>query len=630
MWINAQTSDSLAVLEAAVEIAPKDGEAWVRLGNLYLDQGEMKKADKAFRKGIRYAKSAEAYIGLGRVFMAKGPTMARGGLKYFRMARAKDPESIEPDLYLARAKVMLRDLDAEDAFRDVIEKDPEYTPVYLELAEWYLNHNLEMYYEEIRPLYETYLELRPDDVDALYGLALTYTEQRNYRPVVEIGESALAKFPDEARVVALVAQAYAALGDPDLSLEMFGKFMGMISDEERALYEDLRLVASPEELDIFEGLAGEDRAELLGKFWRKRDLTLISGGLAREAEHYRRVWYARAHFAKDVQPWDRRGEVYIRYGEPDYRSRSNAPNPLPSAEVETVKERLALDIGLGDFVGLGDIEEESFFGGPDDEQAVGDFEGVDLVEPIYPVAFDERSVPWESWIYTQVGGGVEFVFVDELLNGEWRRSAPPGSASATKRLLSSGRLPHPRVCWPDGGLRRFPVAMVVNSASGRWSLRPLERAAGGDHLSSSSTIATDFQATVRAIWGSYWLNAGESLRKSLRTQRKGRRLGMRPRSTRSLWTCVRRSSLCGSLGLALPEKTSVRLCCAGTLMKRSPRSPRGWSGSSQRGRSSGRRRKWNLRTPTRRGRWSRQRRRSRTSGSSKRRKGRSPVRWKND
>ncbi|MCZ6634215.1 MAG: GWxTD domain-containing protein, partial [bacterium] len=435
----------LSVLEAVVKAAPKDGDGWVRLGNAYLDAGEIKKADKAFRKGIRYAKSAEAYVGLGRVYMAMGPKRARSGLKYFRMARAKDRKSIEPELYFARAKVMLRDLDAEDAFRRVIEMAPDYAPVYLELAQWYTNHNLEMYYDEIRPLYEKYLSLRPDDIDALYGLALSYTEQQNYRPVVKIAETALEKHPQEARLLALIAQAHAALGDPELALKLFQQYLQLIPSEERALYEDLRLVAKPEEWKVYEALPEREREAFLTKFWRKRDLTLVSGGLAREAEHDRRVWYARTHFAKDVQPWDRRGEVYIRYGEPNYRSRSNAPNTLPSAEVEMVKERLALDIGLGDFAGLGDLDEESFFCGVDDAQAVEDYVGVNLVEPVYPVAFDERLVPWESWVYTQVGGGVEFVFVDEVLNGKWDFPSLPDGSRISRDRFSALMQYHPGV-----------------------------------------------------------------------------------------------------------------------------------------------------------------------------------------
>ena len=125
----SEVVDSLSVLEEAVKAAPKDGDAWVVLGNLYLNAGEIEKADSAFRKGIRYAGSAEAYVGLGRVYMARGPTRARQGLPYFRMARTKDPKSIDAELYLARAKVMLRDLDAEDAFRRVIALAPDYAPV---------------------------------------------------------------------------------------------------------------------------------------------------------------------------------------------------------------------------------------------------------------------------------------------------------------------------------------------------------------------------------------------------------------------------------------------------------------------------------------------------------------------
>lgn len=443
----SEVVDSLSVLEEVVKAAPKDGDAWVVLGNLYLNAGEIEKADNAFRKGIRYAGSAEAYIGVGRVFMARGPTRARQGLPYFRMARAKDPKSIDAELYLARAKVMLRDLDAEDAFRRVIEMAPDYAPVYLELADWYVNNNYEMYYGEIRLLYEKYLRLRPDDVDALYGLAVSYTEEQNYRSVVGIGEMALARNPGEAQLLALLAQAYAGMGDPDRALALFAQYFDAIPAGERALYKDLQLVARPEELKVYESLSEDERVAFLTTFWRKRDLTLISGGLAREAEHYRRVWFARTHFAKAVQPWDRRGEVYIRYGEPDYRSRSHAPNALPSAEAEAVKERLALGFE-GYFIESGDMTAESFFGGVDDEDelAIGDY---DFIEPAYPVTFNERSMPWESWVYTQVGGGVEFVFVDEFLNGKWQFPPLPDGTRMSGERLSALLRSHPGVVLND-------------------------------------------------------------------------------------------------------------------------------------------------------------------------------------
>ena len=54
------------------------------------------------------------------------------------------------------------------------------------------------------------------------------------------------------------------------------------------------------------------------------------------------VWYARNHFAEAKTPWDARGDIYIRYGDPDYRARSGRANPEITPAVEQVKERLAL------------------------------------------------------------------------------------------------------------------------------------------------------------------------------------------------------------------------------------------------------------------------------------------------
>ena len=63
---------------------------------------------------------------------------------------------------------------------------------------------------------------------------------------------------------------------------------------------------------------------------------------------------------------------------------------------------MALDIGLGDFVGLGDFEEASFFGGVDDELAVGDFEGVVSQMNLKPrrILHNEESIAVVDPIYT--------------------------------------------------------------------------------------------------------------------------------------------------------------------------------------------------------------------------------------
>lgn len=97
---------------------------------------------------------------------------------------------------------------------------------------------------------------------------------------------------------------------------------------------DLEPIADPNELAIFDRLEGEDRAAWLRTFWLERDrLDLRSSG-ERLREHYRRMYYARRHFALQVNrrfftradlfrnldhALDDRGVVYVRQGEPDER-----------------------------------------------------------------------------------------------------------------------------------------------------------------------------------------------------------------------------------------------------------------------------------------------------------------------
>lgn len=189
--IRAETVDSLAVLEAAVAQLPKDGLAWIRLGHAYLDADRVGDAENAFKKAQRYEASAQAFNGRGLVMMRKGIPYARNALSYFRQALGKDPDYIDAQLNLARTHVMLREPDAELAFRKVMEMDSTYAPVYLELAEWYLNHGYEAYPEQLADLYRQYIALRPDDVEGHYGLALTYTEQKHYGPVLDVARTVI-------------------------------------------------------------------------------------------------------------------------------------------------------------------------------------------------------------------------------------------------------------------------------------------------------------------------------------------------------------------------------------------------------------------------------------------------------
>lgn len=127
--------DSLSVFKSQVIQSPKDGVAWTRLGYVYLAVDSLEQAEDAFKKGERYARSAQAYHGRGLVQVKKGVRYARSAFPFFRKALGVDPTFIDAQLEIARTHSLLREPDAESAYRKVMKMDPTYAPVYLELAQ---------------------------------------------------------------------------------------------------------------------------------------------------------------------------------------------------------------------------------------------------------------------------------------------------------------------------------------------------------------------------------------------------------------------------------------------------------------------------------------------------------------
>lgn len=102
----------------------------------------------------------------------------------------------------------------------------------------------------------------------------------------------------------------------------------------RLLREDLSLIAKADELTAFDQTSAVGRAMWLRAFWSKRESAEGRPSGSRLPEHFRRVRYARAHFADrrairsnvdriyrgGPREFDDKGVTYIRHGEPDERA----------------------------------------------------------------------------------------------------------------------------------------------------------------------------------------------------------------------------------------------------------------------------------------------------------------------
>ncbi len=290
---------------------------------------------------------------------------------------------------------------------------------------------------------------------------------------------------DEALLLPVVAQACASREALDLAMQYYGRGFSRMPPEERRLYQDVSLIASREELLAYRETADDAavRREYLVRFWSVRDPDLMTSVNERKLEHYRRVWYSRTAFSEMANPWDRRGEVYIRYGEPEYRSTSGRVAPPMPVSVERIKERVAHDIygplGMADVgrgpvfpvrrmheVGLdfpaelppgtdqGEAPDplEVELGAPalaDEPLAPADMSALDGDNYVVTLSQNRAQVAggdfmsfikWESWVYTGVAGGIEVVFTNELGGGTFDFAPVPAAEFDEGALRRTSRM----------------------------------------------------------------------------------------------------------------------------------------------------------------------------------------------
>ena len=430
----------------------------------------LKQAEKAFRNGMRYANSAASYNGMGLVFMYSKTHHKYNALQYFRRALGIDPTYIAAQINLAQLYIDLKNDSAEKALMKVIAMDSTYTPAYLQLGKWHdkmgLNSEKAAYY------YDRYLALVSDDAEGNKLSAEFYLRIGNYAKVAETLEGFVTRHPTEVKVFPILAYAYVKLGKIASAERYFERYLDSLDSDARTLYEDIRFVASRDELTVFNGTPIDEREGFLRRFWNLHDPDITTAENERRVEHYWRVWYALHHFSEGQSPWDRRGEVYIRFGEPDYRSRSDELNFEQSLAVQRIKERLALSIyGTsvhpkeflksgrsspydtlntlispldGTYVGpvypvrslRGKISEFQGYTSETFDTSVGYARAsrTDIFRPVTALE-DGSIVAWENWIYVDIGAGLDITFTAERGIGIYDYApAPPGDMVPLRQL----------------------------------------------------------------------------------------------------------------------------------------------------------------------------------------------------
>ena len=311
-----EDSVAIASLTRLIEAHPDSARLISRLGYAYLKAEDFDAAEKAFKTAIKLGKRLpEAYVGLGLVYVEQ-PSSGVTALYGYRRA-------------LGQAK-------------RATKIDSTYAPAYRLLGE--VHERFQEDHDKAIGYFLKYVELEPGDPDGLYYFGLACVRAGNPDLVIEHITPALVTHSHEVRLLPLVAQAYFVKERYGIALEYFERYVQNLEEAERALYTDISHVASARELEEYRSTPEEEQVAYLERFWRRRDPDILTRINERIIEHYRRVWFARTFFSKKIHPWDRRGEVYIRYGEPDHRSRSIQRQMAMNPSVDALRMRAAMDM----------------------------------------------------------------------------------------------------------------------------------------------------------------------------------------------------------------------------------------------------------------------------------------------
>ncbi len=349
---------AIDLLQEAVILDPELAEGYARLGTAYLESREWKKqwkkARQAFEKALTLNPDlAEAHDGLGLIALYDKKDI-HGARAHFEKALSLAPASQKILYHLDLVRLMKENRSLKRAAERVLKRDSTDVTACKIMAE---HHAKKDEWGRVIKLYERCMRQVPEDQDVAYQLGIIYAMNERFAELrdllIRVSHAA-----ETRRFLPLMAQVFLYEGDGERAVRIFRNYIALLDAAETALYRDIALLASIPELESYARVASAvEREAFLRRFWIRHDLSRVSGGFLRQAEHYRRVWHARTHFSKAMYPWDRRGEVYIRYGEPDYRSTSNSLNADMPPKAQRIKERMAVDLYGTDAVG-------EFFTGP--------------------------------------------------------------------------------------------------------------------------------------------------------------------------------------------------------------------------------------------------------------------------
>lgn len=451
----AIVNEAVRVIEFAMQADERDVAARIARAILYIYQGDFPRAEADLNR-LKKRDVTNAEIAYGLALTKLGRKDWKEAATLFRHVRSLVPGWTAAAVGVEIARFLDGGTDGEDEL-DVLRQAVVHDDTHPELY-YMTGRKLEFEGElgQAESVYKRQLVVNPQHARARFDLARVWFKLDKRDNAIALWRDLMGSRPEMFTDCVLpLLEAYQKTGETAGAQALISEVLRSVDDTTRALLEDIRLVASPEEAAEYASTPPDRKGEYVRAFWQRRDPTPATPGNERLVEHYRRVLYAMRQFGKDHQPWDKRGDVYIRYGEPAHISKRGDVRFETDQEVVNVRERLWTSLSLEarkEIIARATRLRTSYRDIKiNDEQGssidISDFEGVEFeLDPnrvfngasslnddfnyYYGIGLNTRdkgvntdnwrgypSFPidgttrWEYWIYPNVAGGIEVDFV---------------------------------------------------------------------------------------------------------------------------------------------------------------------------------------------------------------------------
>ena len=334
LYNQGRFDEALTMLQQAVREDKKSAPAHYWLGMAWFAEGNIDEALKAFRRTVQLDNNlASGHVGLGMVY-ARLPNRRLDARRAFRRAAEAEPENADIQYNLGMTymdqersgRLIGSDRDGRKYFLQAVALDPFHPDAYFQLGRCYDSPD-EPESDKAISAYLRQYRVNPEHNEALLRFANVSHRSERYDLGAEELRALVRDFGDDTpdRIRAMLSQfEVLALGSDqqyDRLQEALESYISQLDSDEQEVYRDLTHVAPPDELKAWEAASGPERDAFWQAFWNERDANPATIENERLVEHYRRVMYARIHFSEKRYPYDRRGEIYVRYGSPDDRRR---------------------------------------------------------------------------------------------------------------------------------------------------------------------------------------------------------------------------------------------------------------------------------------------------------------------